>query len=433
MSVPSPPSATPQQGRPTVALRIISGPHQGEEFVFDSHNTLVVGRATDAQWRMTKDPFFSRYHFRVEVNPPACWLVDLGSSNGVRVNGVRVQNIDLKDGDRINCGDTVFEISVRQTADERYASTLDAPPEVRIANAPSEVPEESFPRSLADFELTREIGRGGMGVVYHAIQRSTGRETAVKLIRPAVVGSAESTQLFLREAAILSQLCHPRIVEYLSLGIQEGQMYLAMEYLPTIDFPALLATQSRSKQIRLVCGIMCRVLEALQHAHEQDVVHRDVKPANILIFKRDGRVLVKLGDFGLAKNYLHAGFTAISCENNIRGTLNYIAPEQLINCRYAKPPCDIYGVGVCLYRFLSGRLPIEVDDSTSAMALLLNSRARPLAEHAADIPAQLAAAVDRALAREPGDRFSSAEHMRRALLRFAEKAGAGGEPGVSVP
>src|SRR5690242_2270708 len=95
-----------------VALRIVAGPHQGEEFVFKSYSTLVVGRAADAQWRLMKDPFFSRYHFRIQANPPACRLEDLNSSNGTQVNGNRVEAVDLKDGDRIECGDTIFEVSI---------------------------------------------------------------------------------------------------------------------------------------------------------------------------------------------------------------------------------------------------------------------------------------------------------------------------------
>src|SRR4051812_47222482 len=111
------PKASPQVSRnkqrgSAVTLRIISGPHQGEESVLDSYNTLVVGRAADVQWRLDKDPYFSRYHFRVEANPRACWLVDLGSANGIHIRGKRIQNIDLKDGDRIECGKTVFEVSV---------------------------------------------------------------------------------------------------------------------------------------------------------------------------------------------------------------------------------------------------------------------------------------------------------------------------------
>ena len=282
-------------------------------------------------------------------------------------------------------------------------------------------PAPPAPRQLADFQLTRELGRGGMGIVYHAIQQSTGREAAVKLIRPPESAPAAATQLFLREAAILSRLAHPRIVECLSVGLHEGQMYLAMEYLPTVDFLALLATQSRPKQIRLACGIICRILEALHHAHTQGVVHRDVKPSNILCYKERGRLHAKLADFGLAKNYQDAGLSSLSRENDIRGTLGYMPPEQIVNCRYSKPPCDIYAAGACLYRFLSGVLPVTAAEGTKSIAILLNRPALPLAQRAPDVPADLARAVDRALAREPGDRFGSAEHMRQTLLPFTKK------------
>lgn len=313
--------------RSSVLLQITGGSHEGEQYTIDSHQTLVVGRAPDVQWRLDKDLFFSRYHFRIEANPPACRLLDLGSANGTLVNGSRVADVELLDGDEIQCGDTTISVAIDIPPD----SYLQPPPIIRDVPtrplpASHVVPTIDFVpapvvRRLADFELTRELGRGGMGVVYHGVQASTGRQTAIKLIRPAALAPAEATQLFLREAAILSQLKHPRIVEYLSLGLHEGQMFLAMEYLPTLDFPALLATQSRPKQIRLVCGVICRVLEALQHAHQQDIVHRDVKPSNILIYKADGRLQVKLADFGLAKNYLTAGMSSLSRENEIRGTI----------------------------------------------------------------------------------------------------------------
>jgi serine/threonine-protein kinase len=416
MSASVPP---PEKRISTVRLRIIAGPHQGEEFTFDSHNTLVVGRALDAQWRMLKDPYFSRYHFRVEANPPDCRLEDMGSTNGTLVNGVRVQTLALKDGDRIGCGETIFEVCV-SPGPEATDKTLLLPVATAMPETVAYVaerPEPPVPKRLGDFEIQRELGRGAMGVVYHALH-ATGRPAAIKIIQPQAAARPHSMQLFLREVMLLGQLRHPRIVEYLSHGLHEGKMYLAMEYLPVVEFRGVLDRQSRAKQLRLACGIVCRALEALQFAHERNVVHRDVKPANILVYSSDKRLQVKLADFGLAKNYLYAGFSSISRENLARGTLNYMAPEQLINCRYAQPACDIYAAGVCLYYYLSNALPYELADRPSAVAHILNNAPRPLQEVASDVPPELMDFVARAMAREPSERFASAEHMRQSLLKF---------------
>jgi hypothetical protein len=429
-------NASPRPGAggtsPAIVLRIVAGPHEGEEFAFDSYGTLIVGRAADAQWRLAKDPFFSRYHFRVEANPPQCRLEDLQSSNGTEVNGSRVTEIDLRQGDRIECGDTVFEVTVTGAANPVFAATLDLSPEERqaasdklhsapLAAAPLFAPKPAHPPRLADFDLQRELGRGGMGVVYHGIQRRTGREAAIKIIHPQTVVPPDALQMFLREASILSQLKHPRIVEYLTVGLHQGQMFLAMEYLPVINFTEALASQPRPRQIRLACGVMCHVLEALAHAHAKEIVHRDVKPQNLLVYRQEGRLRVKLADFGLAKNYLNAGFSSLTRDDDIRGTISYMSPEQILDSRYASPPCDLYSVGVCLYLFLSGKLPFQAKDAHGAIVAILNSVPPPISLRAPDVPADLAAIVDRSLAREPEDRFPSAESMRQALLKFTEK------------
>jgi eukaryotic-like serine/threonine-protein kinase len=403
--------------RPSVTLQIVSGPHEGEQRRFTDPSKLVIGRGRDAHWRLQRDPFFSRHHFRVEADPPECRLRDLNSANGTCVNGVRIQDILLKDGDRIECGTTWFAVSISVGPDQADTPTLQVPPERRIDPAAMPGPN-TFPRRIAEFELTRELGRGGMGIVYHAFQRPSGREAAVKTILPTALMNAVATQLFLREASILTRLAHKRIVECLGMGIHDEQMYFAMEYLPVVDFPKVLATYPRAKQIRLACGIVCRVLEGLQYAHERDIVHRDVKPSNILVYQSDAGMQVKLADFGLAKNYASAGFTAISAEKMIRGTLGFASPEQLDDSRHAKPPCDIYSVGASLYFYLSGRMPLDLTERAAQAAV---PKRIPLASRAADLPAELCAAVDRALAIDPLERYSSADHMRRALLKFAGK------------
>src|SRR5207247_8556616 len=122
-----------------------------------------------------------------------------------------------------------------------------------------------------------------------------------------------------------------------------------------------------------------------------------------------------------AKNYVNAGFTSITRDDEVRGTLGFMPPEQLINSRYAQPPCDIYAAGACLYYLLSRRLPYDTTDVRSTIALVLNSSPQPLAQHAPDVPAELATIVHTAMAREPDHRFASADQMRQALLKFTAK------------
>jgi serine/threonine-protein kinase len=413
----SPPDAT----LAAVTLKILAGPHAGEGMSFKSHQTVVVGREHDATWRMSKDPYFSRYQFRVETNPPRSRLVDLESRNGTSVNGNKVKEAELRDGDRIECGETVFKVSIATSIGHKDVETLDLPPAVVQPSSTIDYQAKPVaPGRIAEFDIRHELGRGAMGVVYYAVHRSTRQPAAIKLIQPEAAASPEGIRLFLREAQILSQLQHPRIVECLSVGFHENKLFIAMEYVPAIGVLQLLKSQARPRQIRLSVGLACFMLEALQHAHEQDIVHRDVKPSNILVYKVNKKVSLKLADFGLAKNYLNAGFSSLSCENEVRGTITYMAPEQLINCRYAKPACDIYACGACLYHFLSGKLPVDIVPGTNHVARVLNTAPVPLAERCRDLPLELASVVDRALAREPGDRFSSAEHMRKCLLKFLD-------------
>lgn len=407
---------------PRVRIAIVSGPHQGEEFVFDALHTVVVGRADDVQWKLDRDPYFSRYHFRLEIQPPHCRLIDLDSRNGTLVNGERVKDLVLKQGDQIQCGSTNFAVEITQPRFGQETETLDLPgTQQPNAIQTLEVPPEEAPHRVADYELIQELGRGAMGVVYRALERPSGREVAVKLIQPQTIAHPRSVQLFLREASILSQLHHPRIVECLGLGSHNGQMYLAMEYIPTVSLREVLQKQSRPAQIRIACRILCSALEGLQYAHGCGIVHRDIKPANLLVYRFEKGLKVKVADFGLAKNFQNAGFSSMTQTGELRGTLGFMAPEQLIDCRLSKPAVDLYAAGACLYYYLCGKLPHSTVSGPSAIAGVLNQPPIPLADQAADIPAELASAVDRALARNASDRYSSAAHMRECLLKFTAR------------
>jgi serine/threonine protein kinase len=228
---------------------------------------------------------------------------------------------------------------------------------------------------------------------------------------------------FLREVAILGQLNHKRIVRFFEMDILGGQFFFAMEYVPAIDLDAYLAQRGEASRVRLACGVACQALEGLHYAHGQGIVHRDVKPSNILVSRQEGRVRAKLADFGLAKNYESAGFSGLTRDGQAVGTLQYMAPEQLIDARYAKPSADIYSVGATLYRLLSGEPMFNLAARRDPLAMVLEDEPSPLSERRPTLPPELAQIVHRALAKNPEERFPSAKAMWSALAPFARGEG----------
>jgi serine/threonine protein kinase len=134
----------------------------------------------------------------------------------------------------------------------------------------------------------------------------------MKVIIPENKAAPESLQLFAREASVLSQLHHPGIVQFQEFGLVSGRFFLAMEYVRTVSIQQILQSRTPEQQIRVCCQIICQVLKALVHAHAKSLVHRDIKPANILVSRSSQNLRAKLADFGLAKNYEHAGFSGIT-------------------------------------------------------------------------------------------------------------------------
>jgi serine/threonine-protein kinase len=425
--VAAPPVPTAPSETCRVVFEVIRGPHAGQKFEFDRHETFLVGRSSQTHLQLNKDPHFSRNHFRVEVNPPRCFLVDLGSNNGTFVNDRKVLETFLSDGDVITGGRTAIRVSVARPLvrpqpacdDETVSHVAEAAPSPPAADRPGRAAPAGV--KLPGYEMVSELGRGSMGVVYRAIQKSTGQEVALKLMLPAHTASPERLQLFIREASILSSLAHPNIVRFLELGMPAGQLFVATEFVDAIPFNHVLRGESLASQIRICCGIICRVLDALKYAHAKSLVHRDIKPANILLTRQGRKLRTKLADFGLAKNYEDAGLSEMTRDDEARGSPAYMSPEQVVSSRYAKPPCDLYAVGVTLYKYLSGELPFDYTSGTSLLRAVLEDAPIPLASRCPEVPKGLAAAIERALAKDPADRFTSAEEMSDALFPYSQR------------
>lgn len=278
----------------------------------------------------------------------------------------------------------------------------------------------ALPASIGPYAIVSVLGKGGMGVVYKAAHRKTNLEFAIKLIIPQRA-STQALQIFLREASILTSLRHSRIVTSHEFGLHDSQPYFVMEYIPSVDLGEILQTQPVRRRIRVVAKTICKVLEGLQFAHEQGVVHRDVKPSNILVFWTGKKLNCKLADFGLAKRFADAGMSGVTGENETRGTLAYMPPEQLQDSRSVGPLADIYSAGVCLFRLLTGSLPYDDTSGQALVRCVLRNEVKLLREFVPDCPPELQQIVTRAMQPHPKDRYPSAGDMLTALSSFVEQ------------
>jgi serine/threonine-protein kinase len=401
-------------------LEVVAGPRRGTRFTLDRGQTFLVGRADEVHLCLADDPRVSRHHYLIEANGAECYLRDLDSTNGTFVNGVRVKEALLQPDDVIASGATQVALRLDRRVEDTEAWNASPP----LGAAPESHSSESVaPLPLVPgYTIRRVLGRGGMGIVYLATQLATGRDVALKVVLPASKVDEHDMRRFLRETAILGQLIHKRIVRFYEMDMLGGQFFFVMEYVKTIDLKRRLADRTEPSRVRLACGIACQTLEGLHYAHQQGVVHRDVKPSNILVFRRDGGALsAKLADFGLAKNYQSAGFSGLTRDGQAVGTLQYMAPEQLLDARYVKPAADIYSVGATLYQFLSGRPLFDMKTRRDLLLMILEDEPVPLLERAPGLPPELAKIVHQAISKDAHKRFPTAQAMWNALAPYARE------------
>jgi serine/threonine-protein kinase len=374
---------------------------------------------------LANDLTVSVEHCRVEFGPTGCVIEHLGGRYGTTVNGRPVTRALLNEGDVIKVGTSEIRVTLDATAEPGgtvlYRSSRVGPATRTFTGTGPSAEKWSHgpPATVPGYTILRRLGAGGMGVVYEARRIAADERVALKTIVPAPGAPRGGILLFLREAEMLAKLEHPHVVRFIEMKEHAGQLFLAMEYVETVDLAKLAGSLPRNRQIALYCGILCQVLDALGHAHGLGLVHRDVKPQNILV-SRDGRKLTaKLADFGLAKNYQLAGLSQLSEDDDLRGTLAFMPLEQFHNSRYAKPAADIYAAAATLYWYLTGRSPLPRTPRNRADLEAALQSLVPIEAVAADLPRALIEIVTRCLAQRPADRFASAEELRAQLLPFA--------------
>jgi serine/threonine-protein kinase len=254
------------------------------------------------------------------------------------------------------------------------------------------------------YRLVARIGSGGMADVWCAEDEMLGRRVALKFLHERFAQDAEFVERFRREASAAAGLQHPNVVGVFDRGEWEGTHYIAMEYVEGASLKDLIA---RGLSAGEAVEIVRQVLAGARFAHERGIVHRDLKPQNVLV-DRDGRARVT--DFGIAK----AGVSEITQTGSVLGTAQYLSPEQAQGLEVTARS-DLYSIGVILYEALTGRLPFEGDSAVAVALKQVSERPRPPSELNPAIPRALDAVVLRAMAKDPANRFASADEFIAAL------------------
>lgn len=490
-----------------VSLTVIKGPNPGRVIEFTHPRGFLIGRAHDADYRLPEDdPYVSRRHVYLEIAPPACRIQNLSTTNPAYVGGELVDERELRDGDVLELGYTRFRVAVLRdppppahrcagcgavielapgetpparcpacvAAGEVAARAARAAEVYRVrctcgadlaaransdgraielADAATYVCERCVPRptgaadSLGPYELLRTLGEGGMGTVYLAYEPATARLVAVKVMRE--LRELVLVKRFEREVRLQKTLVHPNVVRCLDTCLDaQGKAYLVTEYVPDGSLDDAVEFFGGRLPVDAAVALIDDVLAGLEYIHAQQVIHRDIKPPNILLrgsFDSGRRPTAKVADFGLALSFARAGGTRLTRKGTGMGTLIFMPPEQVRDASSVREPADTYAVGVTLYYLLTGRFtfdfptPADVAEFArtkpglwkrphEALKRLMHLRRimhpfqivlreEPIAIHERDptISPQLASVVDRAVRKDPAERFPTAATLRAAL------------------
>ena len=484
-----------------VTLTVVAGPGRGTVREFSEPRGFIIGRAEDADYCLPKDDgYVDRRHAYLEICPPNCRVRDIGNTNPLAVNGKEVQEADLRHGDILELGYTRFQIAVAGVVQPlpevkclKCGRVIDvrsdeAPPELcgscavarksALAAAPpapkglakcmhchvdlsdransdgraeelAGIVEYSCEKclrpqdavrgtSIGEYALLQKLGEGGMGVVYLVHHSTTGRVLALKQIKG--LKDELSRKRFERESRIAQSLVHQNIVRCLHTGAHADGPFLVTEYVPGGDLDRLVRKAGGKLPVERAAGIIQQLLDAVDFLHQQQTIHRDIKPPNMLILEPER---LKLTDFGLAKRINEAG--GITSLNQAMGTLMYMPPEQVENAKGVREPADLYAIGVTFYYLVTGKYTFdfpterEVEEVMKQdpekwkspkealgwimranrikhpFNIILNETPTPIRDRDDSIPKRVADVVDKAVKKEIGERYQSAAEFRTAL------------------
>lgn len=442
-----------------IILTITSGKFADQNFIFNEIITTIIGRADDCHPKLPNDEdhsTISRYHCVLDINPPNIRVRDYGSLMGTYVNGISIgqrkegQNpnseqdypfYDLKEGDEFCIGNTVFRVSIEIVSDAEMQ-----PKKVAISAVESDTFEilkrllqqaktgEPNLSAIQGYTILKELGKGGFGAVYLACHNETEEEIALKVMLPQRTADRRATNLFLREIENTKLLKHSNVVQLQDSGEFDGTFFFTLEYCNSGSLEKLIKLQGGRLPVDTALEIIFQTLDGLEYAHNiefypfklpddtvkqaRGLVHRDLTPSNIFLSDIDGKMVVKVGDYGLGKAFDLAGLSDHTPENSGAIGKPYFMPrQQVLDFKYVKPDVDVWAAAACLYNMLTGLYPRNFSKGQDVFKAVLNTEPIPIRERNALIPKNLAEVIDLALIDKPSLYFKTAAELKQALQR----------------
>jgi serine/threonine protein kinase len=404
-------------------LTIIAGPDQGKSFPVPEAGPVVIGRGRNAAAALG-DQRVSRVHCEVKVEGSQIMVADLGSAGGTFVNGTRVQQQPLRPGDVLRVGDSQLRLEAEGAAEMATLAPEPSPklrpPRAARQNAlpvlPAERLRELSGETISHYQLGPVLAAGRTGVLFRAHDTKHDRETAFKVLWPHFAEDDGEVRRFVRAMRTILPLRHPNLVALYGAGRAQPYCWLAMEY---VDGEALSQILGRAATAgppgwRLAVRVLIHVARGLVFAHEQQVVHRNITPQNIMIRREDQAA--KVGDLMLAKALDDTVAAQVTRPGEILGDVLYMSPERTTGGLMASDArSDLYSLGATAYALLTGRAPLHGTSFVDTVLKIRQEAPLPPRQLQPAVPAPLEAVVLKLLAKRPEDRFQTAQELLNHL------------------
>jgi serine/threonine protein kinase len=460
-----------------VTLTVTDGKLRGQQFVFADRTTCIVGRADDCEPRLPDDndhKTISRHHCLLDINPPDLRVRDFGSLNGTYVNGAKIgqrqpgqtpeqaaqqrfPEHDLKDGDRIELGHTVFKVGIvlpgagpapvkvlvcarcgKQAGTEaganrggEYVCAACRQDPLKIVQELLDRAQKGQPdvRALQGYNLVGRLGQDGRGAAFLLQHQRRSEHVVAKIMLPKIAVEPQARDAFLREAGKTAALRHPHIVRVIDFGCTGGAVFFfTLEYCEGGSVNRLLKQRGGLLPMVEACELVLQALDGLAYAHQaplaggnRGLLHRDLSPHNLLLAGSSAARCVKLADYGLAKAFDAAGLSGLTSTGLTAGKPRFMPRQQVVNFKYAGPEVDVWALAASLYNMLTGQFPRDFSEGKDPWRTVLETDAVPIRQRDPNIPADVAAVIDRALIDKPQIPFKSAAEFKQALERVVPR------------